>query len=188
MGKILHGKLVRLTAEEPKTLAELYSRASQDSEYWRLMTTFPTRTFSVKSIQQHLDENLEKRWEHDFPFSVRTLEDDHLIGDVGLDGVHWLHGEAFVGIAITERDYWGKGYGTDAMRVILRYAFLELNLQRVSLDVFEYNPRALRSYEKAGFKHEGCLRGALLREGRRWDMIFMGILRQEWLALPADER
>jgi RimJ/RimL family protein N-acetyltransferase len=67
------------------------------------------------------------------------------------------------------------------MKIILRYAFTELNLQRVSLNVFEYNPRGVRSYEKAGFSHEGRERGLLLREGKRWDVIFMGILREEWL-------
>jgi RimJ/RimL family protein N-acetyltransferase len=66
------------------------------------------------------------------------------------------------------------------MRIILRYAFTELNLHRVSLDTFEYNPRAIRSYEKAGFKIEGRVRQLLNREGRRWDVIYMGILREEW--------
>jgi RimJ/RimL family protein N-acetyltransferase len=68
------------------------------------------------------------------------------------------------------------------MQVILRFAFEELNLYRVSLDVFEYNPRAVRSYEKAGFSHEGRLRRCLNRNGRRWDLIYMGILRDEWFA------
>jgi RimJ/RimL family protein N-acetyltransferase len=68
------------------------------------------------------------------------------------------------------------------MRVVLRYAFQELNLRRVSLTTYEYNPRAIRSYEKAGFIHEGRARKFLLREGRRWDLLFMGVLREEWLA------
>jgi RimJ/RimL family protein N-acetyltransferase len=68
------------------------------------------------------------------------------------------------------------------MKVILRYAFRELNLRRVALDTFEYNPRAIRSYEKIGFVHEGRAREYLWRDGRRWDLIFMGILREEWLA------
>jgi RimJ/RimL family protein N-acetyltransferase len=67
------------------------------------------------------------------------------------------------------------------MRVILRYAFTEMNLQRITLGVFEYNPRAIRSYEKAGFKVEGILRQYLHREGRYWDEIMMGILREEWM-------
>jgi RimJ/RimL family protein N-acetyltransferase len=69
------------------------------------------------------------------------------------------------------------------MKIVLRYAFAELNLHRVSLGVFEYNPRAIRSYEKAGFQHEGRARKHLNHEGQRWDIFFMGILREEWLAL-----
>jgi len=54
-------------------------------------------------------------------------------------------------------------------------------MNRVTLSVFEYNPRAIRSYEKAGFRHEGRMRGRLNKEGKRWDMLFMGILRKEWM-------
>jgi RimJ/RimL family protein N-acetyltransferase len=68
------------------------------------------------------------------------------------------------------------------MNLIVQYGFLELNLRRISLGLHEYNPRALRSYEKAGFKLEGRLRGEVLREGRRYDALYMGILREEWLA------
>ena len=57
----------------------------------------------------------------------------------------------------------------------------EINMNRVTLGVFEYNPRAIRSYEKAGFRHEGQIRGLVNKEGKRWDMLIMGILRQEWM-------
>jgi len=102
------------------------------------------------------------------------------LGLVGLDGILWNQGTAWVGIGIGEREYWGKGYGTDAMRTILHYGFDELNLHRVSLNVFEYNQRAIHSYEKAGFTIEGRMRQCLRREGQRWDLIFMGILREDW--------
>ena len=85
-------------------------------------------------------------------FAIRRLADQQLIGEIDLDGVLWTHGECFVGIGLGDREFWGKGYGTDAMRVILKYAFFELNLNRVSLTVFEYNPRARRSYEKEDLK------------------------------------
>jgi RimJ/RimL family protein N-acetyltransferase len=65
--------------------------------------------------------------------------------------------------------------------VLLRFAFTEVNLRRVTLSVFEYNPRAIRSYEKAGFRHEGRLRKVLNKEGKRWDILLMGILREDWL-------
>jgi RimJ/RimL family protein N-acetyltransferase len=66
------------------------------------------------------------------------------------------------------------------MRVMLRYAFQELNLHRVALAVFGYNERAYKSYQKVGFQVEGTLRERLRRDGQRYDMITMGILRDEW--------
>ncbi|MBN1453524.1 MAG: GNAT family N-acetyltransferase, partial [Anaerolineales bacterium] len=111
----------------------------------------------------------------------RALEDDRLLGDVTLSVINWGSREAFAGIGIGVREFWGKGFGTDAMRLILRYGFVELNLRRVSLNVFEFNQRALRSYEKAGFRVEGSQRQYIQREGRRWDIVFMGILREEWM-------
>ena len=85
-----------------------------------------------------------------------------------------------VAIGIGEADFWSKGYGTDAMGVMLRFGFTELNLHRISLTVFEQNPRGIRSYEKCGFKHEGRIRDFLLRDGKRSDMLHMGILHREW--------
>ncbi|HWQ84068.1 MAG TPA: GNAT family protein [Anaerolineales bacterium] len=181
------GKLVRLTAVDSQRLAEADSRWGRDSEYWRLQASDPAHLFSVKRSKEWLEKDLEKDATRSIFFEIHTLEDDRLIGVVGFEGFQWQHGDVFVGIGLGEREAWGKGYGTDAMRVILRYGFTELNLHRVSLDVFEYNPRAIRSYEKAGFKHEGRLRQYLQREGRRWDLIFMGITESEWYALYSGE-
>ena len=86
-----------------------------------------------------------------------------------------------MGIGIGEQTCWSKGRGTDAMRIFLRYAFTELNLHRISLDVLDSNARAIRSYEKAGFVVEGHARQVVRRDGQRGGLIFMGILRDEWL-------
>jgi len=181
IANLFHGKLVKLTAEEPEKLAEAYSRWQWDSELQRLGTTEPASMHSKKGILEYIEKQQKKEEDvRNFFFNIRTLEDDRLIGDVGLDGIRWNHGDAFVGIMIGDREDWNKGYGTDALRIILRYAFTELNLHRLSLNTFEYNPRAIRSYEKAGFKVEGRVRQYLNREGRRWDLIYMGILRDEW--------
>ncbi len=179
---LFKGELVRLVVEDPQVIAEAFSRWTRDSEYWRLTEMDPSCPFSAKAVKDWLEKHREESQQNNFEFSIRTVQGDRLIGDVGLDGVLWNHGDFFVGIGIGEREFWGKGYGTDAMRLILRYAFEELNLQRVSLNVFEYNPRAIRSYEKLGFIHEGRSRGVLRRDGRRYDLIYMGILRDEWLA------
>ena len=178
---LFHGDLVRLTAEEPEILAPLESQWSADSEYSRLLDWDPAHRFSAKNSQKWIEKQYEK--EDNYFFAIRTLDGDRIIGGIGLDGIRWTHGDCFVGIGLGEREFWGKGYGTDAMKIILRYAFTELNLERVTLDVFEYNQRGVHSYEKAGFILEGRQRGQILREGRRWDVIYMGILRQDWLKL-----
>jgi RimJ/RimL family protein N-acetyltransferase len=175
-----HGELVHLTAENPATLAEAFVRWGRDSEYARLLDDGAWNPWSVKKVKEWIEKDLEKDPPPGYLFMVRTLDDDTMIGFVELSTPDWNHGVAWVGIGLGERAYWGKGYGTDAMRLILRYAFSELNLHRVSLDVFEYNPRALHSYQKSGFVLEGRQRQAILRDGRRWDILFMGILREEW--------
>jgi RimJ/RimL family protein N-acetyltransferase len=185
MKDLLHGELVHLTVEDPETIARLASEWSANSEFSRLLDWDPARRFSVKNAQKWVEKQYEK--ETVFEFAIRTLEGDRIIGEVGLDGIRWTHRNCFVGIGLGEPEYWGKGYGTDAMRIILRYAFNELNMQRVSLDVFEYNQRGIRSYEKSGFVIEGRKRGLILRESRRWDVIYMGILRDEWLKMEQEQ-
>jgi RimJ/RimL family protein N-acetyltransferase len=177
---LYHGTLVRLVAEEPQVMAEMVNRWDRDSEYRRLLDSEPSYQHSVSKLSEWIQKDQEKEPPSFYGFAIRTLDDNRLVGFTGLDGDTFPHGEAFMGIGIGERELWGKGYGTDALRVILRFAFQELNLRRVSLDAFEYNPRAIHSYEKVGFVHEGRARGYLNREGKRWDLIFMGILQEEW--------
>jgi RimJ/RimL family protein N-acetyltransferase len=183
---LFRGELVHLVAEDPQKMAELYNRWLRDSEYWRLLASDAAHAHSIRSVKTWIEKEAEQVPPPSM-FFIRTLDGDHLIGDVGLEPVRNGHGDTFVGIGIGEREYWGKGYGSDAMRVILRYGFTELNLHRVTLTTFEYNPRAIRSYEKVGFKHEGRARGVLHRAGRRWDLIFMGILFEEWNAQQKKE-
>lgn len=173
------GKLVRLSSEDPQVLAEAFTRWSKDTEYLRLLDTDPLRAWSITKRKQWFEKDLENP-ERNYLFSIRTLEGDRLIGFIGLGGIHWTNGDAWVGVGIGEREYWGKGYGHEAMSLILGYAFIELNLHRVSLGVFSYNTRAIRAYEKCGFRKEGIIRQSFRREGQRWDEITMGILHSEW--------
>lgn len=179
------GELVRLAAADPKLLGENFSRWSRDTEYHRLLDNDPARLWSAKKFQEWFEKDLEGDEPKEFFFVIRTLAEDRLVGFIGLFGFNWNHGDTWVGIGLGERDCWGKGYGTDAMRLILRYAFSELNLHRVTLGVFGYNPRAIRSYEKAGFQLEGVERQTLHRDGQRWDIHIMGVLRADWLERQA---
>lgn len=181
MATLLTGKLIRLSAVDPEEFCKALAHWSLDSEYDRLLSSNPARPYSTKAIKDWAEKELEDESSPRFPFVIRMLADGRLIGDIDLEIVAWPQREAFVGLGIGERDLWGQGYGTDAMNVILRFAFMELNLRRVSLDVFEYNPRAMHSYEKAGFRHEGRQRDFLVRAGHRWDMLYMGVLRKDWM-------
>jgi len=178
--QLFRGSLVRLTAEEPEAMAKELVHWNLDSEYFRMLDSEPQVMWSEKKWKELLEKDLEKDPSQDLLFGIRTLADDRLIGFIALfdDSLH--HGDALVAIGIGQREYWGNGYGTDAMQVMLAYAFRELNLRRLSLIVFEHNPRAIRSYEKTGFVLEGRVRGAMQREGQRWDWLWMGILREEW--------
>jgi RimJ/RimL family protein N-acetyltransferase len=119
-----------------------------------------------------------------YHFVICLLADDRPIGTVGLEEVNLIDGRAEFGIAIGERSEWGKGHGTDATRAICDFGFGELRLERVSLFVYEGNNRARRAYEKAGFVHEGTLRRAHFSRGSHHDVHVMGLLRDEWAALP----
>jgi RimJ/RimL family protein N-acetyltransferase len=186
--ELFRGNLVRLTAEEPDAMAKAMPVWNLDSEYYRMLDGSPQILWSEKKVKEWLEKDLDRDPAQDLFFGMRTLAEDKLIGFMSLFDLAWNQGEAIVAIAIGERAYWNKGYGTDAMRVMLRYVFDELNLRRLTLIVFEHNPRGLRSYQKAGFVVEGRIRGAMLREGRRWDWFYMGILREEWEARNEQEK
>lgn len=183
MKDILKGKLVCLSAFDPEEMGKAFARWNRNSEYFRLLNSAARPMQSAKSNTKWMEESVAEMSLASYYFSIRTLAEDKLLGELGLDVVDWVGREAFVGLGIGETEYWSQGYGTDTMNVLLRYAFTEINLKRVTLTVFEYNPRAIRSYEKAGFRHEGRLRNLLNREGRRWNEVFMGILREEWMEL-----
>ena len=177
---LLTGQLVRLVAMNAETDAEVFARWDVDTEYMRQLDSGPHLPNRAKKVR----EGIEKEQSEDpntIAFSVRTLADDRLIGFVAFDGINWQHGETFVAIGIGDPAYRGNGYGTDAMRVMLRYGFRELNLNRIQLDAFSYNERAIKSYLKAGFVEEGRQRGMLLRNGQRWDFVYMSVLRDEWI-------
>lgn len=181
MNDVFTGKLVRLSAFDPEEMSKAWSRWNRNSEYFRLLNSSGRAIQSPKASLKWMEEEVAERSPASYFFSIRTLADDRLIGELGLDVVNWSGRDAFVGLGIGETEYWGKGYGTDVMNILLRFAFAEINLRRVTLTVFEYNPRAIRSYEKAGFRHEGRVRKVLNKDGKRWDVLYMGILREEWL-------
>lgn len=140
-----------------------------------------------------VNANREREWvenrgknDSDVTFGIVVREGDQLIGTCGLHGIHPVWRSAVYGLMIGNTDMHGKGYGTAATKLCVKYAFEELNLNRVQLDVFSHNPAAQRVYEKAGFVREGCRRMAFFRNGAYRDTYVYAILRSEYEAIAAD--
>jgi len=177
-GDLFTGKLVRLAASRPEDKEKL-ALWTNDSEYLRLLDDDPAIPRNVDYFSEQ--EKKPREGNNSFHFHIRTLEDDKLIGFTSI-WVSWTNQVGWFGIGIGDPDYRGKGYGSDAISVLMRYAFHELNLHRLTLGVFSYNTRAIRAYTKLGFVEEGRLREALFRDGKRHDILHMGLLRRDWEA------
>ncbi|MBN1658357.1 MAG: GNAT family N-acetyltransferase [Anaerolineae bacterium] len=174
---LFRGRLVRLAAPLEAD-APHFARWVRDAEYLRALDTDYVRPMSVEEMAQRLASFI--RDPGTVEFRIRTLHDDTLIGFVALHTISWHNRSANLAIGIGEPDYRGRGYGTDALRVVLRVAFHEMHLERVGLNVNGDNTRAIRAYEKAGFHHEGTLHRALLRDGRWQDRIIMGAINTNY--------
>ena len=103
------------------------------------------------------------------------------IGITSLVHIDYKNRNAECIIDIGDKESWGKGYGTEALKLLLDFGFLELNLHRVSLRVFSFNGRAIKLYEKLGFQQEGKSRESIFRNGRWHDIIHMSILQNEYI-------
>lgn len=108
------------------------------------------------------------------------------IGNISFFPIDQIARSVEIGIMIGEKDYWNKGYGTEAMRTMYRYGFEVLNLNRIWLRVYDTNPRAKRAYEKAGFVYEGTMRQAFYKHGQYIDAHVMSILRSDWIESRKD--
>ena len=115
--------------------------------------------------------------------AVHVRATDRLIGTCALSQLDSDNGSALFHITIGEKDVWGRGYGTEATRLMLDHAFGTLSLHRIGLSVFSFNERAIRSYRSCGFVVEGRAREAIWRDGRWWDEVSMSVLESDWRAI-----
>jgi RimJ/RimL family protein N-acetyltransferase len=140
-----------------------FGRDEQERWYGQLLTAIGSRTYQ---------------------FNICPLGERRAIGSCGLRDIERVDGTAEASIFVTRREDWGRGYGTDAMNALLDFGFGELRLERIELDVYSFNARGRRSYEKAGFTVEGTMREAHVHHGEHVDVHRMSILLEEWRALP----
>lgn len=171
------GGLVALRRPEPNDLPSVV-RWYRDREIARL-TRYQARPMSPPEVERFFQ--LRMLAPDALAYSIVELPDWRLIGFTTFSSLDGDNGSVMFHITIGERDAWGRGLGTEATELMLGHAFERLGLHRVGLSVFSYNRRAIRAYEKAGFRTEGRQREAILREGRYWDEVQMGVLAAEWL-------
>jgi len=167
---------------QPESDAVIEARWTQDASYLRMLDREPARPSSPEQVKKLYDA-IEKSVEEDgklFYFTIRLRRDDRLIGFARIFWIQWTMGRASVQLGIGDPEQRGKGYGREALSLLVRYAFAELNLFHLGASVPEYNPVALRLFQGAGFTEKACQRQALYRDGRRWDLLILGLLKDEW--------
>lgn len=183
---MIYGNRVRLRAIERADIPT-FVRWFNDPEVRQYILMFAPMSTTQ---EERWFESLQDR-KDDFLFAIEAQVGDEWIhiGNAGLHRIDWKERLAVLGIALGEKDYWGKGYGTDATRAMLGFAFKTLNLHRVELEVFDFNSRAIRCYEKAGFRREGTRRESHFHDGHYCHAHLMSILQHEYLdGLAAENR
>jgi len=180
--QLFEGQDIRFGPIDHEKDPAIESKWTHDSEFMRMIETSPARPMSAAMVKKQY-EKLEKQIQENknlYHFMIRTKADDRLIGKAAVQRIEWTNGNCFLQLGIGAAQDRHKGYGTQALRMLLRFAFAELNLFRVSAMVPEYNEAALALLKKFGFVQEVCRRKSLERDGRRWDLYVFGLLSDEW--------
>lgn len=172
----MKGKYVFLT---PITLSDLQVMCEWINDREQVLFNAP---YKPVTSEQHAEwfKDLQKRNDV-LIFAVRLIENNKFIGTCQLNGINYTHRSADLQIRLGKEDDRGHGYGTEAVKLLVNFAFLDLNLQRVQLHVFNNNLRAIRAYQKVGFIEEGVLRKAAYIDGKYIDVLIMGVLKEDYV-------
>lgn len=175
---IVYGKRIRLRAVEQEDVQKFHEWVN-DPEVTRGLAMY--LPLSMQG-EQNWFERISKADPHEKPFAIDVKKGKgwKLIGNCGTFSISAVNRSCELGIMIGDKSEWNKGYGAEAMTLLLQHGFETLNLNRIFLRVYEDNVRAVRSYEKAGFVLEGRQRQAVYKHGKYEDVLFMSVLRSEW--------
>lgn len=176
------GKRIRLTSIRAEDLL-VYAQWTEDSAFMRLYDASPAVPRSLGRVRGTFEE--DDKSSTAFVFAIRTLYSEELIGVCAIDGIQWNHRNGWISIGIGDPLHRGQGYGREAMQLLMRFAFHEINLHRLQLTVFSYNPVAQRLYEGLGYTREGVWREALCRDGAFHDVLLYSMLAPEYARLLA---
>ncbi len=171
----LQGKTIILRPTRTED-AETFFNSLADKEIMRLTGTY--QTFTLAQVKAHYARIIDATDRADYTI-VAKENPDIVLGEVVLNDINWHNHAANFRIALLKELLFGKGYGTQATVLMLKYGFESLGLHRIELEVYDFNPRAVHVYEKVGFRREGVKRDALFWQGKYHDAIVMSILKPD---------
>ena len=186
--QLFEGKLIRLGPINHEKDPEVESRWTHDLALMRALSRQPALPLSTAQMKKKY-EAIEKEVDESkklFHFTIRSREDDQMLGFTRIEWIEWTHGTCSLKIAIGDLLERNKGFGSDALQLLMRFAFSELNLYRLSVVVGDDNQAGLRFFKRHGFVEEVRRRKSLLRDGQTWDLIHLGLLREEWQAMQGE--
>jgi RimJ/RimL family protein N-acetyltransferase len=180
--EVLNGAGVTLRRHIPENLVA-FRRWYADPEIARL-----ARYQETPMRPEEIDRFFEARvvGTEALAMAIHEASTGRLIGTCAFSQLDADNGSALYHITIGEKDAWGRGYGTEATRMMVDHAFGSLGLHRIALYVFEFNERATRAYRRCGFVIEGRSRESIFRDGRWWDELAMSVLESDWRRLRAE--
>jgi len=174
----LRGKKVILRPLCKETDLEKCVSWLNDPEVSKFLKVFGPIT---KQAEMEWFDSLSKK-ENDVILAIETTDGEY-IGNIGLHRINWTDRTATTGAFIGIKEYWGKGYGTDAKMILLSYAFNTLNLRKITSSVIAFNKRSLHYSLHCGYKIEGRKRKQMFCNGKYWDEIILGLFKEEWLPI-----
>lgn len=179
------GKLIRMIPLDPERDAGAIARWTSDPDYQWQVDDAPACPLSAAQVKKQLEGMVkEAETEHQaFHFAIRTLDGDNLVGTASFGSIQWSHGVSQFVLGLGDPADFEKGYADDALRLLLHYAFAELNLYRLEVKTAETNEHGIAALQRAGFNVEVRRRQAIYRAGKRCDLLHLGLLCDEWTSV-----
>ncbi|MCC6251647.1 MAG: GNAT family N-acetyltransferase [Bacteroidia bacterium] len=176
MIRFIEGKQIYIRAIELTDVSENYLRWLNEPDVTTglLSGTFPS---TITELQSYVEQKINDR--NTVMFAICDKSTNRHIGNIKLDNFDWISHTCELGVLIGEKDFWGKGIGTEACTLAIQYAFNILNIRKVLLAVYATNIGAIKVYEKLGFVNEGTLRKHIWSNGNYIDKHFMGLFKEE---------
>jgi len=175
----LTGKKVYLRGVDESDAEGTYLDWLNDGEITRFLETvghFPTSKESLLNYIRSM-----ARSEQDVLFAIHDVKTSEFIGTSHLGPINWITRMAPMGIMIGNKEFWGKGYATEAIRLVVEYACTRLNLHKVTAGAAVINQGSVKAFEKAGFEIEGRAKSQVLLDGEYHDSLYLGVTKQYFL-------